>query len=59
MAVLTKTAADFVTAIETGTIREVQVAIKKPGADRVIMVVRIADASQAQGQSGLEVWDVG
>jgi len=59
MALLTKTAAQFVTAIEDGTIREVQAAIKKPGADRVVMVVRISDASTAQGLSGLEVWDVG
>jgi len=59
MAIVTKTTAEFVTAIENGSIEEVQAALKKPGADRVVMVVRIHDASQAQGGNGLEVWDVG
>ena len=59
MSLVTKTVADFVTAVEEGTITEILAALKKPGADRVVMVVRIADASSAQGSTAQEVWDVG
>jgi len=57
MALVTKTAVEFVTAIEDGTIAEVQAALKKPGADRVVMVVRLKVG--ANNPTGLEVWDVG
>jgi len=61
MAILTKTTAQFVTAIEDGSIVDVLAAIKKPGADRVIMVVTVSDGSASQGapKSNREVWDVG
>jgi len=58
MAMVTKTTAEFVTAVEDGTIRDIQAALKKPGADRVVMVVRIQDAP-SQGRTRFEVWDVG
>ena len=57
MAIQTKTVAEFVTAVENGSILEVQAALKKPGADRVIMVVRMSNS--AFSFYGLEVWDVG
>ena len=56
MAILTKTVADFVTAWE-GNVLQVEAALKKPGADRVVMVVRLL--SSAFSFYGLEVWDVG
>lgn len=59
MAIVTKAVADFVTAVEDGSIVDVLAALKKPGADRIVMVVRVLDASSAQGATGLEVWDVG
>jgi len=57
MAIQTKTVADFVTAIETNAIVDVLAALKKPGADRVVMVVRMSNS--AFSFYGLEVWDVG
>lgn len=59
MSLKTKTLAEFVSAIEDGTITDVLVTEKKPGANRVIMVVRVGDTSETPGQRGLEVWDVG
>ena len=57
MAIQTKTVADFVTAIETNAIVDVLAALKKPGADRVIMIVRLSNSTFSF--YGLEVWDVG
>ena len=57
MAIQTKTVADFVTAVESGNVLDVVAALKKPGADRVVMVVRLL--SSAFSFYGLEVWDVG
>ena len=57
MAIQTKTVAEFVTAIETNAIVDVLAALKKPGADRVIMIVRLSNS--AFSFYGLEVWDVG
>ena len=59
MTIQTKTTAQFVTAVEDGTLLDILAALKKPGADRIVMVVRVQDASAAQGLRGLEVWDVG
>ena len=57
MAIITKTVADFVTAVESGAVQEIQAALKKPGADRVVMVVKLSNSTQQT--YGLEVWDVG
>ena len=57
MAIQTKTVAEFVTAVENGSIIDVLAAIKKPGADRVVMVNRMLNS--AFSFYGLEVWDVG
>ena len=57
MAIQTKTVAEFVTAVENGSIIDVLAAIKKPGADRVVMVNRMSNSSFSF--YGLEVWDVG
>ena len=57
MAIQTKTVAEFVTAVENGSIIDVLAAIKKPGADRVVMVNRMSNS--AFSFYGLEVWDVG
>ena len=57
MAIQTKTVAQFTTAVEDGSITEIEAALKKPGADRVIMVVRLSNS--AFSFYGLEVWDVG
>ena len=57
MAIQTKTVADFVTAIETNAIVDVLAALKKPGADRVVMVLRLSNSTFSF--YGLEVWDVG
>ena len=54
MAILTKTVAEFVTAWE-GNVLQVEAALKKPGADRVIMSVRRWQAPDWIP----EVWDVG
>jgi len=54
MALLTKTVAEFVSAWE-GNVLEVHAAIKKPGADRVVLLVK-----RWQSPDWLpEVWDVG
>ena len=57
MAIQTKTVAQFTTAVEDGSIVDVLAALKKPGADRVVMVVRLSNS--AFSFYGLEVWDVG
>jgi len=57
MAIQTKTVAEFVTAVENGSIMDIIAAIKKPGADRVVMVNRMSNS--AFSFYGLEVWDVG
>jgi len=57
MAIQTKTVADFVTAVENGSVLDVLAALKKPGADRVVMVLRLGNS--AFSFYGLEVWDVG
>jgi len=57
MAIQTKTVAQFTTAVEDGSVLEIEAAIKKPGADRVVMVVRLSNSTQ--NTYGLEVWDVG
>jgi len=57
MAIQTKTVADFVTAVESGAVLDVLAALKKPGADRVVMVLRLGNS--AFSFYGLEVWDVG
>ena len=57
MAIQTKTVADFVTAVEGGGVLDVLAALKKPLADRVIMVLRMSNS--AFSFYGLEVWDVG
>jgi len=57
MAIQTKTVADFVTAVENGSVLDVLAALKKPGADRVVMVLRLSNSTFSF--YGLEVWDVG
>ena len=57
MAILTKTVVQFTTAVEDGSIIGIEAALKKPGADRVVMVVRLSNSTQ--NTYGLEVWDVG
>jgi len=57
MALLTKTVAQFVTAVESGSMLDILAALKKPGADRVVMVVKLLNSTQ--DTYGLEVWDVG
>ena len=57
MAIQTKTVAQFVTAVENGSVADVLAALKKPGADRVVMVLRMNNS--AFSFYGLEVWDVG
>lgn len=52
MALVTKTLAQFVTDVESGFVETVWSALKKPGQDRVIAVVRTANGDA-------EVWDIG
>ena len=57
MPIITKTVAQFTTAVEDGSVADVLAALKKPGADRIVMVVRVNNSTQQT--YGLEVWDVG
>jgi len=52
MAIVTKTTAEFVADVESGYCETVWAALKKPGQDRVIAVVRTANGTG-------EVWDIG
>ena len=54
MAILTKTVADFVTAWE-GNVLQIDAALKKPGADRIVLAVR----RWVSPDWLPEVWDVG
>ena len=57
MVLITKTLAQFVSEVEDGTIQDILAAIKKGGADRAIVVVRVK--TLADNATGLEVYDVG
>ena len=54
MAIITKTVADFVSAWEGNTV-QIEAALKKPGADRIVIAVRRWEPPLWVP----EVWDVG